>query len=566
MPEQPRVYISAAAPDDDFASALAANLAAYGFATTHIPAPLAGPAMQADQREGIATSAWFVVVQSADAASSSLVREELAEAVRLLANGRRGIVAVMRAPTPLPMPPGRSVTIQVVDAISQSYDLVVQQTAAIVLGASGLHDSPAIVPPNHDGAQAVPSPPLVYGLPLPPVAAGPPRGPAPPSAGYPLGAYPTPNAAPQGAYPSPIAYPPGAYPPPVTPRPAGQMARRELLVGGGIIAAGLAVAGSLALLRRLTIGVASSHNSSTTPPQHVPGTLITQLIGHSDKVNAVAWSPDGHHIATASNDGTTRIWSSSGGNATFIYTGHSGPVNSVAWSRDSQRIASASDDTTVRLWSAGGTTTQTFTGHGRSVSAAQWSPDAQRVASCDSGGLRVWESGAGTQDASFMNPGNGFSGCDWSPDGQFIALSSFDRTVRIWSFASRAQTTDFTNHSDRVFSVAWSPDGQFVASAGQGGRVHVWRPSGAEVFVYTGHQNGVQGLAWSPDSRFIASGGGDDTGYGDTSVRVWDAQTGATIAVYTGHARYINGIAWSPDGNQVVSGSDDATAHIWWVR
>jgi WD40 repeat protein len=98
-------------------------------------------------------------------------------------------------------------------------------------------------------------------------------------------------------------------------------------------------------------------------------------------------------LASASDDGTVKIWDAATGQESLALKGHTDVVYSVSFSADGQRLASASSDKTVKLWDA--TTGQellTLEGHTEVVRNVSFSPDGQRLASASHDRtVKVWD-------------------------------------------------------------------------------------------------------------------------------------------------------------------------------
>jgi len=118
----------------------------------------------------------------------------------------------------------------------------------------------------------------------------------------------------------------------------------------------------------------------------------TTLRGHSRAVKGVAFSPDGQRLATASWDGTAKVWDTESGNELLTLRGHSLAVNGVAFSPDGKRLATASYDQTAKVWdAASGQELLTLKGHDSFVKSVAWSPDGKRLATAsDDGTVQVY--------------------------------------------------------------------------------------------------------------------------------------------------------------------------------
>src|SRR5271168_2355975 len=90
--------------------------------------------------------------------------------------------------------------------------------------------------------------------------------------------------------------------------------------------------------------------------------------GHTDKVNAIAFAPDGKLVASGGSDDTVRLWDPAGGKEVRKLKGHTDSVLGVAFSPDGKTLASAAADDTARLWDvATGKALHVLKGHKDSV-------------------------------------------------------------------------------------------------------------------------------------------------------------------------------------------------------
>ncbi len=304
-----------------------------------------------------------------------------------------------------------------------------------------------------------------------------------------------------------------------------------------------------------------------TPPPLVPdGEIVPnwrELIGQSPKQTfyyALAWSPDGTKIASASNAGTIQLWDSQSGQALNTLQGHTGPVLAVAFAPDGTRIASASSDNTVRIWDAqSGQAINTLHGHTNYAFSVAFAPDGTRIASASNDNtIRIWDA----QSGQALNTLQGHTGAVWAvafaPDGARVASASSDNTVRIWDAQSGQAIDTLHGHTTSALSVAFAPDGARIASTGGDSTVRIWdAQSGQALNTLQGHTGAVWAVAFAPHGTRIASASRDNT------VRIWDAQSGQALDTLQGHTSIVWAVAFAPDGSRMASASGDTTVRIW---
>ncbi|MFD9871043.1 XRE family transcriptional regulator [Streptomyces niveus] len=309
----------------------------------------------------------------------------------------------------------------------------------------------------------------------------------------------------------------------------------------------------------------------------------TRLTGHTENVNAVAYSGDSRTLATASTDGTTRLWDITdphGPRTRATLSGHTEKVSHAAFSPDGHTLATASWDDTARLWdltdrgTAGSRRSTVLRGHTGDVNAVAFSPDGDTLGTASTdGSVRLWDvtdprrpRATATLRADTATNTATVS-VAFSPDGRTLAAGGFDRTVRLWTLDTsgnaRASAT-LTGHTAAVSWVAFAPDGKTLASASWDRTVRLWSLDGPgrplRLATVTGHTDGLRSVAISADGRTLATASLDHT------VGVWDIgdpRHPRRTTVLTGHTDAAVFVAFGPDGRTLATAGDDQTARLW---
>jgi WD40 repeat protein len=180
-------------------------------------------------------------------------------------------------------------------------------------------------------------------------------------------------------------------------------------------------------------------------------------------VTAAVFSPDGRFFATASQDGTARLWDADTRREIHSFEGHQKWVSSVDFSPDGRRLLTASWDDTARLWDIE-TRTQVgmLKGDGFSVRTAAFSPDGTRIATTGSFvDLVVWDARTFQQIATFKGHQGDIATAVFSPNGRMLLTASSDKTARLWDIAGQREIARLS-HDDRVSLAAFSRDGKEV--------------------------------------------------------------------------------------------------------
>jgi WD40 repeat protein len=341
-------------------------------------------------------------------------------------------------------------------------------------------------------------------------------------------------------------------------------------------------------------------------------------------VRSVAFSSDGKRLASASMDGTVKLWDTATGHETRTLAGHTGGVFTVVFSADGKRLASASLDQTVKVWDARtGHVTLTLKYQANLVWSLAFSPDSQRLAAVSRDAtVTIWDATTGQETLTLKAPTNRNSSVAFSPDSTRLASVNDEGTVIVSDTATGLETLKLGGHPHRYDLRLISPIKNIseipiigknmiiVAAVDKvssysnvlffrifdinGTMVVAWdelhnKPT-EESLQIEDLRKQLTGL-WPPHEligiekgrvitavtkivgyvkrypvngvAFSADGKRLASASDDGSVKVWDAGTGQETHTLRGHTMSVRRVAFGPDGKRIAAASMDGTVKLW---
>jgi WD40 repeat protein len=284
----------------------------------------------------------------------------------------------------------------------------------------------------------------------------------------------------------------------------------------------------------------------------------SRLEGHGGPVWSLALDPSARLLASASSDGTLRLWDPSSGLTLRQLRGHLDWVRAVAVHPDGQQIASAGLDYTLRLWDAA-------TGYERhAIRISCWilrltfSADGELLAAAgDNGVLYVYPKASESQALALHGHAGPVPALAFHPRMPLLASGGEDRTLRLWDLSQEGKELVRLETGGAVGAVAFHPSGHLLASGNSRGRVQLWSLAAREEVAAWNVDGAVHALAFHPSGALLAAAG--EFPY----ISVWSLDQGREVARLEGPAPPLWALAFHPNGRRLFAAGSGPEIHAW---
>jgi WD40 repeat protein len=266
------------------------------------------------------------------------------------------------------------------------------------------------------------------------------------------------------------------------------------------------------------------------------GQIVKHFPGHSQEVNATAFSHNGKYVLTGGDkrDGAVILTDLNSGQIVRTFGFETFGINVLAFSPDDKYAVSG----------------QIIPADADYQARPSLNPDLKEI------GMILWDVETGTVVSKFPELKGSVNALAFSADGTRV-VAAVGGDITVWAIPSGEPITTFKGDKSKINSMSVSADSTLALTGGQSKKVTMWDlTTGETKFTADALASEITAVAISPDGHYGAA-------VAESRFYIYDLQSKQLIRTFEGHSKAVRFLTFSADGRTLVSGGEDSTVRTW---
>ena len=295
---------------------------------------------------------------------------------------------------------------------------------------------------------------------------------------------------------------------------------------------------------------------------------------HKEAVSYLAFREEDNLLVSGDESGEIIFWNSQTGKMLHRSKAHSGLITHLEFSPDALHMASASYDGTIKLWNLADFKVENTFRNGSSAKQASASSEPCFVLFTPDGKQLIYggynleiiraDIRKGDTRKVYTDPKHSINCAQISPDKKHLAvgLGSTIRFFRLQDFTEVFKISMPDRYENYVCELEFHPINKTLSAWLYDGRLQSWDIRKREIVqsLDATRAKGTSNIAFSGDGQFIV------TGNQGTETKLWDFETGEVVQLLRAHKGAVVTFDYSKDGAYIVTGGKDSAIHLWKKR
>ncbi|MEL6866581.1 MAG: hypothetical protein AAFP19_19300 [Bacteroidota bacterium] len=300
--------------------------------------------------------------------------------------------------------------------------------------------------------------------------------------------------------------------------------------------------------------------------------LIQSFIGHGAEVSYVTFRPEDNLIVSGDERGQVLLWDAKTGKIRYELKGHKGLITHIEFSHSGEWLATASYDGTIRLWEL---ETQRLIEVIENTRASGYKdlngdePSFVAFAPQDRGiyyggynlEVRYFDFQTAQSKKVFSNRTHAITCGILDPQQKHLVIGYGHsiRWIQLDNYQKGMVLTNPNKDDQYICELVFQPEAKRLAAWTYGGTLQFWdvRRKKVKSEVQATLQKGTSNMAFSGSGRFLVTG---NFGY---QTKLWDLEEERIIQILGEHEAEVVTFSYSIDGNYIVTGSRDRIVNLW---